>query len=110
MEQSRKKEREKKKLENKKKKNKKKRKKKTKNTKQKKQTTKKTKKKTNSVFCALDDAQPQSSNPLELLQKLHADTGTEIPPRMLALENLPVLHSEVIPADKMELAVVKNLV
>ena len=63
-----------------------------------------------SVLAALDDAQPQSSNPFELLQKLHADTGTEIPPRMLALENLPVLHSEVIPADKMELAVVKNLV
>lgn len=61
-----------------------------------------------SVLAALDDAQPQSSNPFELLQKLHADTGTEIPPRMLALENLPVLHSEVIPADKMELAVVKN--
>ena len=63
-----------------------------------------------SVLAALDDAQPQSSNPFELLQKLHADTGAEIPPRMLALENLPVLHSEVIPADKMELAVVKNLV
>ena len=63
-----------------------------------------------SVLAALDDAQPQGSNPFELLQKLHADTGTEIPPRMLALENLPVLHSEVIPADKMELAVVKNLV
>ena len=63
-----------------------------------------------SVLAALDDAQPQSSNPFELLQKLHADTGTEIPPRMLALENLPMLHSEVIPADKMELAVVKNLV
>ena len=63
-----------------------------------------------SVLAALDDAQPQGSNPFELLQKLHADTGAEIPPRMLALENLPVLHSEVIPADKMELAVVKNLV
>ena len=63
-----------------------------------------------SVLAALDDAQPQGSNPFELLQELHADTGTEIPPRMLALENLPVLHSEVIPADKMELAVVKNLV
>jgi threonine synthase len=63
-----------------------------------------------SVLAALDDAQPQGSNPFELLQKLHVDTGAEIPPRMLALENLPVLHSEVIPADKMELAVVKNLV
>ena len=63
-----------------------------------------------SVLAALDDAQPQGSNPFELLQKLHADTGAEIPPRMLALENMPVLHSEVIPADKMELAVVKNLV
>lgn len=63
-----------------------------------------------SVLAALDDAQPQNSNPFELLQKLHADTGVEIPPRMLALENMPVLHSEVIPADKMELAVVKNLV
>ena len=63
-----------------------------------------------SVLAALDDAQLQGSNPFELLQKLHADTGAEIPPRMLALENLPVLHSEVIPADKMELAVVKNLV
>ena len=29
---------------------------------------------------------------------------------MLALEELPVLHNEVIPSDKMELAVMKNLV
>lgn len=63
-----------------------------------------------SVLSALEDAQPQGGEPFELLRKLNSATGAEIPPRMLALEQLPVLHSEVIPADKMELAVVKNLV
>lgn len=63
-----------------------------------------------SVLSALEDAQPQQGEPFELLRKLNSATGVEIPQRMLALEQLPVLHSEVIPADKMELAVVKNLV
>ena len=46
---------------------------------------------------------------LRILAELNAKTGVEIPPRMLALKDLPVLHKEVIPSDKMELAVVKNL-
>ena len=63
-----------------------------------------------SVLSALEDEAVKDENPFALLDKLHAETGTEIPPRMLALKDLPVLHDEIIPADKMELAVVKNLV
>ena len=62
-----------------------------------------------SVLEALDDAEPKGE-PFELLDKLHEESGVEIPLRMLALKELPVLHSEVIPSDKMELAVVKNLI
>ena len=62
-----------------------------------------------SVLEAIEDAEPQGE-PFALLDKLHEESGVEIPPRMLALKELPVLHSEVIPSDKMELAVVKNLI
>lgn len=62
-----------------------------------------------SVLDALDDAQPAGSDPFANLAELHEKTGVEIPPRMLALKDMPVLHNEIIPADKMELAVVKNL-
>ena len=63
-----------------------------------------------SVLEALDDKEQPKGEPFALLHKLNEETGVEIPPRMLALEELPVLHSEVIPSDKMELAVMKNLV
>ena len=63
-----------------------------------------------SVLEALDDKEQPKGEPFALLHKLSEETGVEIPPRMLALEELPVLHSEVIPSDKMELAVMKNLV
>lgn len=63
-----------------------------------------------SVLAALNDAPAKESDPFALLHKLNEETQVQIPPRMLALADLPVLHSEVIPADKMELAVVKNLV
>lgn len=62
-----------------------------------------------SVLDALDDAQPAGSDPFANLAELYEKTGVEIPPRMLALKDMPVLHNEIIPADKMELAVVKNL-
>ena len=62
-----------------------------------------------SVLDALEDAQPVGTDPFVNLAELNKQTGVEIPPRMLALKDLPVLHNEVIPADKMELAVVKNL-
>ncbi|WP_405382786.1 threonine synthase [Phascolarctobacterium sp.] len=62
-----------------------------------------------SVLEALDDSQNVSKDPFANLQELNAKTGVEIPPRMLALEDLPVLHEEIIPANEMELAVVKNL-
>lgn len=62
-----------------------------------------------SVLEALADTKVSSDDPFALLHKLHEDTGVEIPPRMLALQEMPILHEEVIPADKMELAVVKNL-
>lgn len=63
-----------------------------------------------SVLEALDDKEQPKGEPFALLHKLSEETGVEIPPRMLALEELPVLHNEVIPSDKMELAVMKNLV
>lgn len=63
-----------------------------------------------SVLSALEDTVVKGDDPFTLLDKLHAGTGVEIPPRMLALKDLPVLHEEIIPADKMELAVVKNLI
>lgn len=63
-----------------------------------------------SVLEALDDKEQPKGEPFALLHKLNEETGVEIPPRMLALEELPVLHGEVIPSDKMELAVMKNLV
>jgi threonine synthase len=62
-----------------------------------------------SVLDALNDTQPEGADPFANLAELHAKTGMEIPSRMLALKDLPVLHEDVIPADKMELAVVKNL-
>ena len=62
-----------------------------------------------SVLEAIDEAPAHGADAFANLDELHAKTGTEIPPRMLALKDLPVLHSEVIPSDKMELAVVKNL-
>ena len=63
-----------------------------------------------SVLSALEDAPVKESDPFALLHELSEKTETAIPPRMLALQDLPVRHEEVIPADKMELAVVKNLV
>lgn len=63
-----------------------------------------------SVLSALEDAPVKESDPFALLHELSEKTETAIPPRMLALQELPVRHEEVIPADKMELAVVKNLV
>ncbi|MDY4919964.1 MAG: threonine synthase [Phascolarctobacterium sp.] len=62
-----------------------------------------------SVLDALEDKQPAGADPFANLDELQAKTGVEIPPRMLALKELPILHTEVIPSDKMELAVVKNL-
>lgn len=63
-----------------------------------------------SVLSALEDAPVKESDPFALLHELSEKTETAVPPRMLALQDLPVRHEEVIPADKMELAVVKNLV
>ena len=62
-----------------------------------------------SVLDALEDAQPKGDDPFANLAELNTKTGVEIPPRMLALKDLPVLHDEVIASEKMELAVVKNL-
>lgn len=62
-----------------------------------------------SVLEALDNKEYQGVDPFELLRELQQKTGVAIPPRMLALEQLPVLHSSVIPAERMEMAVVTNL-
>lgn len=64
-----------------------------------------------SVLSALHEEEvPPIDNPFTLLHKLYEETGIPIPPRMLALTDAPVLHDKVVPADKMELAVVKNLI
>lgn len=63
-----------------------------------------------SVLSALEDKPVREENAFAVLEELHAKTGVAVPPKMLELQNLPVLHDEVIPADKMELAVVKNLI
>lgn len=63
-----------------------------------------------SVLSALEDKPVREENAFAVLEELHAKTGVAVPPKMLELQNLPVLHNEVIPADKMELAVVKNLI
>lgn len=63
-----------------------------------------------SVLSALEDKQVANADAFTLLKELNKKTEVEIPPRMLALQDLPVLHNEIIPADKMELAVVKNLI
>lgn len=62
-----------------------------------------------SVLDALGDSQPAGSDAFAKLHELNAKTGVEIPPRMLALQELPVLHQEIVAADKMELAVMTNL-
>lgn len=62
-----------------------------------------------SVLSALEEAPVSEEDPFALLAKLHEKTGLEIPPRMLALEGMEILHQEVIPSEEMELSVVKNL-
>lgn len=64
----------------------------------------------NSVLSALEDKTVTAEDPFVMLDKLHEMTGTEIPERMAALKELPNLHNEVIPADKMEMAVLTNLI
>lgn len=62
------------------------------------------------VLSALEDAAvPAGAAPFEMLHKLHAKTDVPIPPRMLELENMPVLHETVIQASEMEETVKNNL-
>ena len=62
-----------------------------------------------SVLEALEDKKQAETEPFALLRKLNEKTNAPIPERMLALETMPVLHSDVIPADTMEEAVVEYL-
>ena len=64
----------------------------------------------NSVLSALEDKPVSAEDPFVLLDRLHEMTGVEIPAPMAALKDQPVLHKEVIPADKMEMAVLTNLI
>lgn len=64
----------------------------------------------NSVLSALEDKPVVAEDPFVLLEQLHEMTGTEIPAPMAALKDMPVLHKEIIPADKMEMAVLTNLI
>lgn len=64
----------------------------------------------NSVLSALEDKPVAAEDPFVLLEQLHEMTGTEIPAPMVALKDMPVLHKEIIPADKMEMAVLTNLI
>ncbi len=63
-----------------------------------------------SVLEAITDQAVAEENPFNLLKELNEKTGVEVPPRMAALESKEILHKEIIPADEMELAVVKNLI
>lgn len=56
------------------------------------------------------DAVIDREDPFAMLHALHEITGKPVPTRMLELEEAEVLHHEVVTPDKMELAVVKNLV
>ena len=62
-----------------------------------------------SVLEALEDKVQNEADPFALLRKLNEKTNAPIPERMLALETAPILHSDVIPADTMEAAVVEYL-
>ncbi|MBR5582230.1 MAG: threonine synthase [Phascolarctobacterium sp.] len=62
-----------------------------------------------SVLEALEDKKQTETEPFALLRKLNEKTNASIPERMLALETMPVLHSDVIPANTMEEAVVEYL-
>ena len=62
-----------------------------------------------SVLEALEDKKQTETEPFALLRKLNEKTNAPIPERMLALETMPVLHSDVIPANTMEEAVVEYL-
>lgn len=63
-----------------------------------------------SVLSALNDEKVFNEDAFVLLDKLNEKTGVQIPVRMLALKEMPVLHNEIISAEKMELAVVRNLI
>ena len=56
-----------------------------------------------SVLVALEEE--AVAEPFQLLRNLNAKSGLEIPSRMLALETLPILHSDVIAAAAMEASV-----
>ena len=62
-----------------------------------------------SVLEALEDAKQENVDPFDLLRKLNEKTNAPIPERMLALETLPIIHSDVIEAAGMEQAVVEYL-
>lgn len=62
-----------------------------------------------SVLAAMNEEVADVANPFDLLRTLNAKTGLEIPGRMQALEEAPIIHTEVIQADKMELTVISNL-
>ena len=62
-----------------------------------------------SVLAAMNEEVADVANPFDLLRTLNAKTGLEIPSRMQALEDAPIIHTEVIQADKMELTVISNL-
>ncbi len=63
-----------------------------------------------SVLEALDDKNYSAAEPFAVLHMLNQKTGVPVPPRMQVLEDLPVLHDEVVPAEEMEQTVVKNLI
>jgi threonine synthase len=62
-----------------------------------------------SVLEALEDKKQTETEPFALLRALNEKTNAPIPERMLALETMPIIHGDVIPADTMEEAVVDYL-
>ena len=62
-----------------------------------------------SVLNAIGGDVEATENPFDLLRALKEKCNMDIPSRMLALENAPILHTEVIQSEKMELTVISNL-
>lgn len=63
-----------------------------------------------SVLGALENNDRIKGAPFDILRKLAEKTGEEIPQRMLALEEAPVLHGRVIEACNMENIVLDSLI
>lgn len=63
-----------------------------------------------SVLSALEDKTVDSKDAFALLHMLNEKTEVPIPKKMLELENMPVLHKDIIEPEQMKDAIVNNLI